>query len=246
MCTVFIPCLDRAFNSSSRCAKLGTLLLLLSSASAAHATDLVVRLGHDSTPVSGVATDRVLKEDFAGAVTDASVQFKDVPPGTPLDVKITLRDGAVLQGADMTWYTDVDPADTAPQPMSGDDRAEITSIATEIPSFYSRSELLHLRGDNTRAVALVQLIRDTAFHADKGGEIIWRVELWYFENQAGGWAKVPQQNKVLRRERFTSKEAYDTDAGKIRWMPELGALVVKKDGTTTVDLSPVESKVTTP
>ena len=52
--------------------------------------------------------------------------------------------------------------------------------------------------------------------------IIWRTELWYFEFQAGGWAKVNQQAKVLDRQRFANPDAYRAYVNKLRWVPRLG------------------------
>ena len=49
---------------------------------------------------------------------------------------------------------------------------------------------------------LLELMRTRRFHASAGA-VVWRVELWYFQNQFGGWEKLPNQERVLRRERIT-------------------------------------------
>jgi hypothetical protein len=115
--------------------------------------------------------------------------------------------------------------------------AAIRELATKVPSFYNRVEMLHLHGDARRAVAVVQLVRDASFYGDRGGEIVWRVERWFYEFHAGGWSRVPQQADVLRRERFRSREAFDRDAGTLRWVPAMGGVSAAAGETKAIDLS---------
>ena len=124
------------------------------------------------------------------------------------------------------------------KPMPDEDRAAVLEIIEKVPAFYSRSELLALRGNATRATALVQLIRDTDFHARQGDEIIWRVEVWQFENQAGGWAKLQQQNRVLTRERFPTRTAFDKRQATLHFDPRLGGILVPDDGVAEIDWAP--------
>lgn len=137
-------------------------------------------------------------------------------------VSATLNDGTRLVGADLSWYAPVAEASAKPADLSDDDRKEIQEICT-VPSFYDRCEILLLQGNADHAVGLMQLVRDRDFHAGKG-EVIWRAEIWYFEFQNGGWAKVSQQNKVLDRQRFTSREQYVDYVRPIRFVPKLGSI----------------------
>lgn len=141
-----------------------------------------------------------------------------VSQGMPVQVRT--KDGLRLVGVDMGWYAPIAPAAEKPGELSEEDRKEIQGICT-VPSFYDRCEILLLQGDADRAVALMQIVRDRDFHAGKG-ELIWRAELWYFEFQNGGWAKVSQQNKVLDRQRFASREQYLEYVRPIRFVPKLG------------------------
>ncbi len=75
----------------------------------------------------------------------------------------------------------------------------------------------------------MRLQRDKDFVGNTGDEIVWRIELWYFKNQHGGWEAVAQQNKVLRRERFKTREAYRSATEKLKWTPELGGIRIAKD-----------------
>jgi hypothetical protein len=196
-------------------------------------------LSASDKPKSAVAVAAGVKVQTDGQIDGRTIVFEDLLPDTPYDVRVVLADGTVLQGVDLGWYNE-EPADPEAEPIGDDDRAQIKEILG-VPRFYNKCDILALRGDHNRATALVRLQRDNGFHSDAGGEIIWRIELWYFKNQYGGWEAVAQQNKVLRRERFASKAAYDADAGKIRWTPELGGLRVSSkdaggEGVRTIKL----------
>lgn len=141
--------------------------------------------------------------------------------GRRLTVNVETADGLRLVGVDMSWYRPVKPA---AEQLSEEDRAEIAELLT-VPSFSDRVEPLHLAGDADHVTALVQLVRDRDFHAGKG-ELIWRMELWYFEFANGGWLKVSQQNKVLDRQRFESANAYRDYTRSLRYVPALGGVEV--------------------
>jgi hypothetical protein len=176
--------------------------------------------------------------ESSGRIDGSTVTFADVLPQTTYDVKLTLADGTILQGVDLNWY-DMEPAKPDAGDLDDDDKQQITAILTQVTSFYNKNEMLFLQGNHDRAVGLVQLVRDKAFHSDTGDEVIWHIELWYFKNQHGGWEKVQQENKILRRERFTTHEAYQDVIDHLRWMPELGGLTVVKDQSKlTITLQP--------
>jgi hypothetical protein len=200
------------------------IALLLVCAAALRADLAAVTLKTDSPPTKAVAVGPA-NASIDGRIDGPVVTFDSLPKGVAWDVQVTLKDGTVLAGVDMGWYAPLaNDHDPSPEPLDDDAKAEIGAIVGQIPSFYNKSDLLLLRGDAKRAVGLVQLVRDSAFHASKDGEIIWRVELYYFEYQAGGWAKVQQQNKVLRRERFKTRAEYEAATAKLKWTPELGGL----------------------
>ncbi len=184
--------------------------------------------------VSGLAGQTPLES--RGQITDGKIIFRKLLPATPYDVELELPGGQTVRGVDLGWYNE-EPAKAGAGELSDGDRAAIADIL-KVPTFYNRNELLMLRGDHDRAVGLVQLIRDTDFHA-AGGNVIWRVEVYYFKNQYGGWEKLQQQNKVIRRERFKSLTAFERATAKLRWLPELGGIRIPADaGKATIDVAP--------
>lgn len=187
------------------------------------APSLTVVLPESLVPISASAS--ALKLDTAGKVRGREIVFDNLLPDTPYEISITLRDGTHLQGVDMSWYNE-EPSRSPGKPFTEDDLRQINALARDIRSFYDRTDYLQLVGDHDRAVALARLVRDSDFHAGKGN-IIWRIELWYLKNQFGGWEKIQQQNKVLRRERYTDPAAYRDATKNLRYVPELGGIRLK-------------------
>jgi hypothetical protein len=196
------------------------------------AGDLAVDLpnGVTATEAAALAPSNKPGEEgpaVAGTIVDHAIHFSGLDAGTPYDLKITLADGRVLRGANMAWYS-AEPAQPDAGPLTDDDRQQITPLVTSVTSFYNISRIMALVGDHDRATALVERIRSTAFHSDAGGEVIWRVELWYFVNDFGGWQERPQTNKVLVRKRFASKEEYQAETTSLHWLPMLGGIQLGK------------------
>src|SRR5580704_2452744 len=208
-------------------AKLLMALLILAYVSAAIAADIVIQTPRDTQVATATANSSTSHASISGAIDGPNVRFKDVLPATPYDATLTLKDGTTLQGVNMSWY-DMEPAKPDADDLDDDDKQQITAILTQVTSFYNKNEMLFLQGNHDRAVGLVQLVRDKAFHSDSGDEVIWHIELWYFKNQHGGWEKVQQENKILRRERFATHKEYQDVIDHLRWTPQLGGLTIAK------------------
>ncbi len=204
--------------------------LVALSAPLAPAASIVVRVpaGQHVTAATAVAP----KDDtqhLTGTLGADAVTFADVKPGTAYDVALTLADGTVLQGVDLGWYGRV-PDKANAGPLADDDRQQIAAVLAGVLSFFNHTDPVLVRGSHNRAVVLVDLRRDSDFHSDTGGEVIWRPQLWYFENHHGGWEKVQQTDRNVRRERFPTAAAYHAVVDRLRWVPELGGLKVGPAG----------------
>jgi hypothetical protein len=208
---------------------LGLLIPMFLLANAARAGDggvIKLKLPSDTKVKSAVAVATGLKVESAGKVDGGTITFEKLLPETPYDVRLTLADDTVIQGVDLSWYNEEEPkADAAP--LTDDDKKEMLGILN-IPDFYNKKDILIFQGTHERATTLVQLVRDKDFYAGTG-QVIWRIELYYFKNQHGGWEKLSQQNKILRRERFKTQDAYKFTTGKLRFSSELGGLKLEKN-----------------
>ena len=209
-----------------------------------HAASIVVRLPAGSRPTAAavtVAKDTTL--NGPAKVAGDTVTVADAKPGAAYEVRVTLADGTVLQGVDLGWYSRVaDKPDAGP--LTDDDRQQMTDVRTKVLAFENRLDEVIVRGNHNRAVMLVDKRRDKAFHSDQGdAEVIWRPELWYFQDSHGGWEKVMQTDRVLRRERFANAAAYHAVVDHLRWVPELGGLKVRPGGPDVVVALPVAAGV---
>ena len=209
---------------------IGPLVLLAAWESTAAAASVVVRLppAARATAATAVAT-KDATQTRPGTIEGDAVTFAGLTPGVGYDVRLALADGTVLQGVDLGWYSRVPPR-PHPDPLTDDDRQRMNDVLAQVLSFFNHADCLLVRGTHDRTVMLVDLRRDSAFHSDTGHEVIWRPEVWYFENHHGGWEKVQQTDRDLRRERFPTAAAYHAVVDHLRWVPELGGLKVRPNG----------------
>jgi hypothetical protein len=143
-------------------------------------------------------------------------------------------DGAATrwEGVNMDYHRAIVPS-TACTP---DDRKEIEKLITDPPQFYDKVRPLKMAADHQHACVLVELIRTRDFHDDKGGEVIYRVELWYFENLFGGWAKDNNTEKVVVRARGKPADLPQN----WQFLPQLGNLPAGEASTTAPASQPGE------
>jgi len=203
------------------------VLAMLALASPAFCEDLVVQLPEKSKIHVATAIERDSAVNVGGTLVDNEARFSNLQPDTPYDLAIELADGTLLCGADFSWC-DPTPPDPQAEALGDDDRQAINAIVTDILGFADKPKLAMLMGTHERAVGLVDLTRSKGFHSDKGDEVIWRVEIWFFRWENGGWERVPDQSRVLRRERFASMADYKKETGRVRWIPSLGGVNLPK------------------
>jgi hypothetical protein len=130
------------------------------------------------------------------------------------DVVIKTRDGRRFEGIDLSFVGDRYRrlaalrreqlgVESEPERLFTPADAEaLLAYVRDAQDFMEQRRVLYVKGHGRRATMLVELMRTRDFYARRGGEVIWRIELWYFENQFGGWQREPNVEKVLRRERI--------------------------------------------
>lgn len=140
--------------------------------------------------------------------------FKDLPGDATYDVRIVTTGGAHVEGMDLSWHEArllrlaairrkqlgllAEPA----RQFTADDAEELIEYVRDLKDFADVRRVLYLNGLGRRAVMLVEVMRTRAFYAQRGGEVIWRTELWYFKYQYGGWERVAHVERVLERHRI--------------------------------------------
>jgi hypothetical protein len=202
----------------------GMMLVLLILAARASAGTISVQIPSDLQVDKAVATtEKEPKSSITGVIKSDTVTFADPTPGSAYEIQLTLKDGTVLQGVDMGWYSRV-PDKANAEELTDDDRQQMKAVFTAGAQFFNVQEAVIIKGNHNRAVMLVREERTNKFHSDTGDEIIWSPQLWYFQNNHGGWEKVTQTDRPLRRERFPNQAAYHAVVDKLKWAAELGGL----------------------
>ena len=141
------------------------------------------------------------------------------------------------EGVSMDYHRPIIPS-TAATP---EDRKAIETLITDVPQFYDKVRPLKIAADHQHATVLVELLRTRDFHSDTGGEVIYRVELWYFENLFGGWAKDANTEKVLARVRGKPSDLQQN----WQFLPQLGNLPALP-ATTSAPAAPPAGAITLP
>jgi len=207
---------------------------------------IAVELPAGAKVSSAVATAGGVNLDTKGTVDGRTVRFTNLLLNVPYDVRIDLADGTVMQGVNLDWY-DAEPARKNAAPFDNDDLDQVKQILA-VPAFANQQDILMMNATHDRAAFLIRFLRTSAFHSDAGGEVIWRVEIWYFKNEHGGWAALSDVNKVLRRERYPSEKEYLAATSKIQWLQTLGGITLTKAAAeATIDLThPTTAPATQP
>ena len=146
--------------------------------------------------------------------TSGKFAFKNLPGDATYDLRIGTTGGRTLEGIDLDFVdhrmlrlSDLRrkqlglPAE-AQREFTKDDVAAMLDYVRELKDFCDTRRVLYVRGHGKRATALVEMIRARDYYDRKGNEIVWRIELWYFEYRYGGWERVANQERVLHRKRI--------------------------------------------
>ncbi len=191
------------------------------------------------------AVSRVTGKEHAPAVFDKRTGrfvFASLPGAAAYDICIETRDGRRIEGIDLRFVDQrlLELAETRrkqlrmpPPPrhtFTREDAEAVAAFVTRQEDFMDWGRALYVRGHGRHATALVELMRTRAFHAG-AGQVIWRVELWYFEYQGGGWERLNNQERVLRRER-TTPEAWKRI--HVEYTPDLSVRVDRAGASVPV------------
>jgi len=163
------------------------------------------------------AVSRETKRTYAPAEWDKAggrFAFRDLPGDAAYDLVLTLADGRVIEGIDLEMpdarlarLADVRRKQLGlpglpSHAFSADDANEIARYVAKMEDFVDLRRTLYIQGHGGQAAALVELMRTKEYYAARPGELIWRVELWYFQFNHGSWERIPESERVLRRERI--------------------------------------------
>jgi hypothetical protein len=166
-------------------------------------------------------------------------RFANLPGDADYDVRVTTADGRTIEGIDLSWIEarmlrlasarrrQLNMPPEREESFDLDDAKAILKWVEDWKDFMEIKRVLYVNGMGKRATVLVELMRTREFHA-AGGSLVWRVELWYMQNEFGGWDRLANSERVLHRERISPRQWKKID---LQYFPELGAHV-NADGTS--------------
>jgi len=166
-------------------------------------------------------------------------RFADLPGDADYDVRVTTTDGRTIEGIDLSWIEarmirlaalrrrQLSMPPERQETFGLDDARAILKWVDNWKDFMEIKRVLYVNGMGKRATVLVELMRTREFHA-AGGALVWRVELWYMQNEFGGWDRLANSERILHRERISPDQWRKID---LQYFPGLSAHV-GPDGTS--------------
>ena len=193
------------------------------------------------SPAGGVtklrAVSRVTQRTYQPASFDLAtgrLLFKNLPGDARYDICFTFTGGREIEGIDLDFVDQrllhlgeqrrkqlALPPERTHQ-FSSPDVKELLEFVKNMQDFMDDRRVLYVQGHGVRATVLVELMRSREFYSAASGEVIWRMELWYFTNQFGGWEKLANQERVLRRVRAGGDQWRKIS---VEYYPQLSAYV---------------------
>jgi hypothetical protein len=138
------------------------------------------------------------------------------------DLLIDLASGVRLEGMNLkvkaTDFKDGDP------PLVRADEQKLKEITKSLSKFEDVHEFLAVGGNAQHAAVVVNKLRTKPFYESKPGEVVWRLEVWFYEREEldDPWVKEQDTLFIIHyRERLPRAE-YDKKA--ITLDPKLGGL----------------------
>ncbi len=164
-------------------------------------------------------------------------RFKNLPGDAIYDVGILTKDSERIEGIDLSWHEArlqrlaairrkqlKLPAEQGRE-FTQKDADELIKYVKDLKDFCNVRRVLYIKGTGLRATMLAETMRVREVHAQRGDEVIWRMELWYFRYRYGGWERVGNVERLLERRRIQSSE---WKAITLVYYPALSAYVNEK------------------
>ncbi len=145
-------------------------------------------------------------------------RFRNLPGDATYDIGIVTKDSERIEGIDLSWHEARMlrlaairrkqlklPAEQKRE-FTKKDADELIKYVKDLKDFCDVRRVLYIKGTGLRATMLAETMRVREFHAQRGDEVIWRMELWYFRYRYGGWERMGNVERLLERRRIQSSE----------------------------------------
>ncbi|NNM85215.1 MAG: hypothetical protein HKL96_05600 [Phycisphaerales bacterium] len=203
-----------------RAAKTVTLTGVIHSPSAIGKIEAVNRVRAD---VQAVSRGKAGPWVFPGSWDSATARFTipNVPVGHHYDL-IVWNKQARWEGVNMEYYRPFTPYGH----WTAADRDWLDTFIEKVRRFTNYKRPLWVAADHRHATAVIMQLRTTHFYSSKGGELIFRVAVWYFQRFYGGWQKIDNMGIVITRWRGPG----DQIPNPWQYLPAIGGIKISRDG----------------
>lgn len=139
-----------------------------------------------------------------------SFEFANLPGDRRYDLCIRTTDGRDIEGIDLDFVDArlirmaakrremLNLPEEKTHTFTNADAESLLEFVRDLEEFLDIQRVIYLHGQGRRATMLVEQMRTRPFHAS-GGNMIWRIDLWYFRRTGGGWERVANVERNLRR-----------------------------------------------
>lgn len=151
-----------------------------------------------------------------------SFTIAGLPLGHSYDLIIDTSTGSRVEGVNLrvpkSDFLDGDP------PLTKADVEKLRKLALSLNQFEDHIEVLAIAGHGQHCAMLLHKLRTKPFYESKPGEIIWRLELWYFEREEleDAWQKVQDTLFIVHYRERLQKKVFDQK--DLTLDPKLGGL----------------------
>ena len=198
----------------------------------------VIATVRPAAQVSAVsAVSRVTRKKYTPTSFDPKTGravFEKLPGDARYDLIVLTRDGRRFEGIDLDFVDrrllrladrrrkELDLPPERGHKFTQKDAQALVKWVKDLDDFMDIRRVLYVQGHGRRATLLVELMRGRDFYSQAGDQVIWRVELWYFEYQFGGWERIADQERVLERRRIPRSR---WEAINVEYRPQLSGYV---------------------
>ncbi len=177
--------------------------------------------------------------------------FQNMPGDSAYDICVVTTDGREFEGIDLEFISArLDrlaemrrvelgvPSEKIEEQFSIEDVRAIQEFVASWQDFMDTKRILYIQCQGNRATVLIELMRTREFHKSRNqgqaqSQLVWRIELWYMQKQGGGWAKLPNVERLLRRERSQLDEWQKIS---VEYYPQLTARLDAAGGCEPINL----------
>ena len=165
----------------------------------------------------------------------------NLKPGRHYDVTLNRIGGSIVRLIDLSWYNAEPPAPNAGCAGRRRSHSRSTQIVTDIKQFTNHNQMvIALIGDGDRAIALMDLRRDSAFpQPPRAARSFGESKSGTSKTRPAAGPRCSRSDRLIDRQRFASADEFEKVYASETWAPMAKGLAIDHghDSAVTVELA---------